>query len=113
MNSAVLTVVPKQGDAPIDLPVAWTRGYDTDAAIAVPQSLQDNWNVVATLLSQSVSGSEQIRPYPSLPFGVTAELVGRSATGFYAIAQHMFDQARWKVSPPYPKMTPPAPGAIL
>ena len=112
MGMATLTVFPTKGENPVDLQVTWINGYDVDASIGVPTFLKDTWDQTANLMIRHIRAGKRIEPYPTLPFGVTPDKLSSSATGLYAIAQHAFDSARWKVAPPYPDLPPLPPGAI-
>lgn len=112
MEYAILNVV--DGEHRYDLVVRWVAGYDIDARIGVPLGRRPRWDQAMKILRDRALGSEDgvVKPYPTLPYKVHVSQLDRSATGFYAVARYVFDDAEWRVPPPYPRVAPRPRGAI-
>jgi len=110
MGQAILSII--NNGEPQDLNVIWRRGYDDDAVINVPAELRAQWSESARSLASGNYEGGFLKPYPTLPTIIHVSQLNRSASGFYKIAWLTFDEARWKVSPPYPEVPPLQPGDI-
>lgn len=109
-GEAVLTVLAD--GKTYDLNVIWRQGYDSDAVVSLPESLRTRWLAAVKHLQTTHPPQTPIAPYPTLPFELDISRISSSATGFYATAEFAFGNARWKISPPYPRLAPLKPGII-
>jgi len=112
MEYALMKVV--DGGQHYDLKVQWVAGYDIDARIEVPLGRRPRWDQAMKRMRDRALGSEDgvIKPYPTLPYKIHVSQLDRSATGFYAVARFVFDDAEWRVPPPYPKVSARPRGVI-